>query len=71
MMTTFSDGQAEEIINFLARIPGPKVIARNSSFAFRGNEHDITKIADHSASRPSSRAACAAREVASALSAAA
>jgi len=42
----FSDGLAEEIINALAHIPGMKVIARTSSFAFRGKEQDITKIAE-------------------------
>ena len=40
----FGDGLAEEIINVLARIPGLKVIARTSSFAFRGKEQDITRI---------------------------
>ncbi len=42
----FSDGLAEEIINALAQMPGLKVIARTSSFAFRGKEQDITKIAE-------------------------
>lgn len=41
----FSDGLAEEIINLLAQIPGLKVIARTSAFAFRGKEQDIRKIA--------------------------
>jgi serine/threonine-protein kinase len=42
----FSDGLAEEILNLLAQIPGLKVIARTSSFAFRGKEEDITRIAE-------------------------
>jgi len=42
----FSDGLAEEIINFLAQIPGLKVTARTSAFAFRGKEQDIRKIAE-------------------------
>ena len=42
----FSDGLAEEILNLLAKIPGLKVIARTSSFAFRGKEQDITRIAE-------------------------
>jgi eukaryotic-like serine/threonine-protein kinase len=42
----FSDGLAEEIINLLARIPGLNVTARTSSFAFRGKEQDITRIAE-------------------------
>ncbi len=42
----FSDGLSEEIINVLAQIPGLKVIARTSAFAFRGKEQDIRKIAE-------------------------
>ena len=42
----FSDGLAEEIINVLAHIPGLKVTARTSAFAFRGKEQDIRKIAE-------------------------
>ena len=42
----FSDGLAEEIINLLAHVPGLKVTARTSAFAFRGKEQDITKIAE-------------------------
>jgi len=42
----FSDGLAEEIINALAQIPGLKVTARTSAFAFRGKEQDISKIAE-------------------------
>jgi TolB-like protein/Tfp pilus assembly protein PilF/tRNA A-37 threonylcarbamoyl transferase component Bud32 len=42
----FSDGLAEEILNALAHMRGLKVIARTSSFAFRGKEQDITKIAE-------------------------
>jgi serine/threonine-protein kinase len=41
----FSDGLAEEIINLLAQIPGLKVTARTSAFAFRGKEQDIRNIA--------------------------
>jgi eukaryotic-like serine/threonine-protein kinase len=42
----FSDGLAEEIINALAQLPGLKVTARTSAFAFRGKEQDIRKIAE-------------------------
>lgn len=42
----FSDGLTEEIINLLAQVPGLKVIARTSTFAFRGKEQDIRKIAE-------------------------
>jgi serine/threonine-protein kinase len=41
----FSDGLAEEIINLLAHIPGLKVIARTSAFAFKGQNTDVRKIA--------------------------
>ena len=42
----FSDGLAEEIINTLAQIPGLKVIARTSAFAFKGKHDDIRRIAE-------------------------
>ncbi len=41
----FGDGLAEEIINALTRIPGLKVIARTSAFAFKGKHEDIRRIA--------------------------
>src|SRR5258708_19042316 len=42
----FSDGISDQLINGLSRIPGLFVIARNSSFAYKGktvNEHEIGK----------------------------
>jgi eukaryotic-like serine/threonine-protein kinase len=42
----FSDGLAEEIINLLAHIPGLKVIARSSAFAFKGKQEDVRRIAE-------------------------
>jgi serine/threonine protein kinase/Tfp pilus assembly protein PilF len=42
----FSDGLAEEIINALVKIPGLKVIARTSAFAFKGQNTDIRSIAE-------------------------
>jgi len=42
----FSDGLAEEIINALANIPGIRVIARTSAFAFKGQNVDVRKIAE-------------------------
>ncbi|HTC65143.1 MAG TPA: TIR domain-containing protein [Candidatus Saccharimonadales bacterium] len=42
----FSDGLAEEILNVLTKIPGLKVIARTSAFAFKGKNEDIRKIAE-------------------------
>ena len=41
----FSDGLAEEVINLLAHIPGLKVIARTSAFAFKDKHEDIRRIA--------------------------
>jgi TolB-like protein/lipopolysaccharide biosynthesis regulator YciM len=41
----FSDGLAEEVITLLSRVTGLKVIARTSSFAFRGKDDDVRKIA--------------------------
>jgi serine/threonine-protein kinase len=42
----FSDGLAEEIITALTHVPGLKVIARTSAFAFRGKDQDIRRIAE-------------------------
>jgi serine/threonine protein kinase len=53
----FSDGLAEEILNSLVRIPGLKVTARTSSFAFRGKEQDIRGIAEALDVKQSSKAA--------------
>jgi len=41
----FSDGLAQELIEHLGRTPGLKVIARTSSFAFKGKSDEITTIA--------------------------
>jgi TolB-like protein len=40
----FSDGLAEEIINELVHVPGLKVTARTSAFAFKGKQEDIRNI---------------------------
>jgi adenylate cyclase len=41
----FSDGLSEELINHLSRSPGLKVIARTSSFQFKGRNEDVRSIA--------------------------
>src|ERR1700682_2684594 len=41
----FSDGLAEELLNQLAQIPQLRVIARTSSFSFKGKEIDVATIA--------------------------
>jgi serine/threonine protein kinase/Tfp pilus assembly protein PilF len=41
----FSDGLAEELLDLLTKIPGLHVIARTSSFSFKGKSDDIPTIA--------------------------
>ncbi len=40
----FSDGLTEDIITYLSRIPSLRVIARQSSFAYKGEVIDLQKI---------------------------
>jgi TolB-like protein len=40
----FSDGLSEEILNLLAKISDLKIIARTSSFAFKGKNEDVRVI---------------------------
>jgi serine/threonine-protein kinase len=42
----FSDGITEEIINTLAHLPGLRVAARTSCFAFKGKNQDLRGIAE-------------------------
>jgi adenylate cyclase len=42
----FSDGISEELLNLLAKIPELRVIARTSSFAYKGKDVNITDMAD-------------------------
>lgn len=41
----FADGIAEEILNLMSRVPALRVIARTSSFRFRGMSDDLGSIA--------------------------
>ena len=41
----FSDGISEELLNLLAQVPQLRVIARTSSFSFKGKEVDVATIA--------------------------
>ena len=41
----FSDGLSEELLDLLAKVPQLKVIARTSSFSFKGKHLDIAEIA--------------------------
>jgi TolB-like protein len=41
----FTDGLVEEVITSLSKIPGLFVIARNSSFAYRGGTMDVRNVA--------------------------
>ena len=40
-----ADGMAEELLNLLSQVPDLKVIARTSSFAFKGQNVDVSEIA--------------------------
>jgi serine/threonine-protein kinase len=40
----FSDGLAEDILDALTQVPGLRVMARTSAFAFRGKEADVREI---------------------------
>src|SRR6516165_2014366 len=40
----FSDGLAEELINDLAKIPDVRVVARSSSFQFKGRNEDLRSV---------------------------
>ncbi|MGH7516847.1 MAG: protein kinase domain-containing protein [Gemmatimonadales bacterium] len=40
----FSDGMTEEIINALSQVPGLRVVARTSAFAFKGKDMDARDI---------------------------
>lgn len=42
----FSDGLTEQLLDQLAKTPGLKVIARTSSFYFKGRQVPLTEIAD-------------------------
>lgn len=41
----FSDGLTEELLNVLANVPGLRVIARTSSFSYKGKEVKISEVA--------------------------
>ena len=41
----FSDGLTEELLNVLANVPGLRVIARTSSFAYKGKDAKIADVA--------------------------
>ena len=40
----FADGLAEELLNLLAKVPGLRVAARTSAFAFKGRNEDVAQI---------------------------
>ena len=42
----FSDGMSEEILSALVSLPGLRVIARTSSFAFKGKSVDVREIGE-------------------------
>jgi len=44
-MEYLSDGLSESLINSLSKLPGVKVIARTSSFQYKGKEADLQEVA--------------------------
>ena len=42
----FSDGLSEELLDLLAKVPGLRVAARTSAFAFKGKNENIGEIAE-------------------------
>ena len=42
----FSDGLTEELLNLMSNVPGLRVAARTSSFAFKGKNEDVVSIAE-------------------------
>lgn len=42
----FADGMSEQILDLLAKIPGLKVIARTSSFQFKGKAEDVRVVGE-------------------------
>jgi serine/threonine-protein kinase len=42
----FSDGMTEDVINALARLPGLRVAARASAFAFKGQRVDLRRVGE-------------------------
>ena len=55
----FSDGLAEEMLDRLGRVPGLTVVARSSSFSFKGKGLDAKTIAERLGAPPCSRASTA------------
>src|SRR5438874_8148046 len=62
----FVDGMVEDIITGLSRIKWLFVIARNSSFAYKGQSPDIRQVGRELGCAMCSKAACARRQPASA-----
>jgi adenylate cyclase len=55
----FADGMVEEITTAIARCPGLFVIARNSSYAYKGKSVDVKQVARNLACATCSKARCA------------
>ena len=51
----FSDGLAEELLNLLSKVPDLQVIARTSSFSFKGTADDIADDREEAVGRAHSR----------------
>ena len=55
----FADGMVEEIITGLSRIRWLFVIARNSTFTYKGRSVDVSRLAGNSAFATCSKGRCA------------
>ncbi|MBI4537969.1 MAG: tetratricopeptide repeat protein [Gemmatimonadetes bacterium] len=42
----FADGMTEELINALANLPGLRVVARSSAFAYKGRSQDVREVGE-------------------------
>jgi adenylate cyclase len=56
----FADGMTEDLITDLSKIPGLRVVARHSSFAYKGRAQTVRKVAEELGVRTSLKAASAA-----------
>jgi TolB-like protein len=57
----FADGMTEDLITELAKVSGPFVISRNSTFVYKGKAGEPAAVAGELGSVTCSKEACAAR----------
>jgi len=59
----FCDGISEELLDALSKIPGLRVVARTSSFSFKGKNADVSEIARKLGWRACSKEVCGATAI--------